>query len=244
MRVYDAAMSTSERVKRFLALTLTLLIVLPLSLVAARWQWERHQERSARNALVAAAEASAVVPLTDVLSATGGLPAAREWRRVETSGRFRDGSQRLWRKQPLDGRPGFVVVAIFEPEVGKPFVVERGWIAANGAEPSSSPTAFPLSGEVTLTGYVRPLPLCEGADPGDLPAGQTNCPRTLLAAGDGDFRVQAAAAAEPLTALPLPELDPGPHLGYVGQWLLIGLTAIVTYVSLLRRLGDELTPAR
>lgn len=240
-------MSRSGKVRRFLALTLTLVIVLPLSLVAARWQWERHQERSARNAQVEIAESSPVRPLVEYVADDGSLLPGMEWRRVEVAGRFRDGSQRLWRKQPLDGRPGFVVVAVFEPVAGRAFVVERGWVAAEGAQPVDSPTEYPLPGEVTLTGNIRALPYCDGPDPADLPPGQTNCPRTMLTASDAKFRIQASEAVAPLTPLSLPVLDPGPHLGYVGQWLLIGLTAIITYVSLIRRLGEGesgITPGR
>jgi cytochrome oxidase assembly protein ShyY1 len=37
----------------------------------------------------------------------------------------------------------------------------------------------------------------------------------------------------------LPEPESGPHLGYVGQWILIGITAVVAYVLILRRMREE-----
>jgi cytochrome oxidase assembly protein ShyY1 len=41
--------------------------------------------------------------------------------------------------------------------------------------------------------------------------------------------------ADGLTLLPLPELSEGPHLSYVGQWILIGLASIVIWVIVVRR---------
>jgi cytochrome oxidase assembly protein ShyY1 len=36
--------------------------------------------------------------------------------------------------------------------------------------------------------------------------------------------------------LPLPQMTAGPHLGYVGQWILIAIFAIAVYVIALRNL--------
>jgi cytochrome oxidase assembly protein ShyY1 len=36
--------------------------------------------------------------------------------------------------------------------------------------------------------------------------------------------------------LPLPEMTAGPHLGYVGQWILIAIFAVAVYVIALRNL--------
>ena len=38
-----------------------------------------------------------------------------------------------------------------------------------------------------------------------------------------------------LTLLPLPEITGGPHLGYVGQWILIGAGTVGVYIIVVRR---------
>lgn len=230
-------MRESHRIRRLLALTLTLLIVLPLSLLAARWQWNRHIERETRNELITAAERQAISPVARLAPASE-LDPAFEWRLVRATGTFEATTPVLWRKQPMDGQPGFVAFAKLRTADSPPVLVALGWLRANGRNPAEPPPTLPRDA-VEVSGYLRPLPNCSSIDPADLPAGQTNCPTTLLVDTDARYYLQATTAAAPLMAVGLPELDAGPHLGYVGQWLLIGLTAIITYVSLLRRI-DEL----
>ena len=37
----------------------------------------------------------------------------------------------------------------------------------------------------------------------------------------------------------LPAVEAGPHLGYVGQWILIGIASISVYVTVLRSFRRE-----
>jgi cytochrome oxidase assembly protein ShyY1 len=53
------------------------------------------------------------------------------------------------------------------------------------------------------------------------------------------FELIESPVAQELELLPWPELEAGPHLGYVGQWIIIGLSGIVVYIVVMRRLREE-----
>lgn len=224
-------MNRASKVKRFLALTLTLIVVLPLSLVAARWQLNRHLEREATNNLV---ENSLTSPLTAIDSVTD-FDELQLWHRVSLEVTWQVSEAKLWRKQPLDGSPGFIWLVPGKLPDNSTVVGQWGWVAATGAEPEISVEVLSALKPTSNLGFLKPLPICDGKDPADLPSQQTNCPTTL---SSDLYLIQMAEAPGDLTTLPLPQADAGPHLGYVGQWLLIGLTAIITYIALLRRLNE------
>ena len=226
-------MALSARTRRVVALTITVLLVLPLSLVAAKWQWERHLEKERRNALLESSLTQAAVPVESLADV---YTPELEWRQVTAMGTWTADKQAWWRKQPMDGQPGFVRLALFRLQSGKELIVELGWSNTANSGPALE------SDLVQLRGLLRNPMDCPTTDPADLPAGQTNCPRTLHPDSTWPL-LQSSEAPDGLIPLALPEPDAGPHLGYVGQWLLIGLTAIITYISLMRKL-DEGLPAQ
>lgn len=216
--------------RRIAGLTAALIVVVPLSIVAGRWQWQRHLERDAMNRAVLTSEALAPVPWQRLLA--GGYRESVDWRRVTATGTWVPSGQLLVRKQVVNGSVGFSVATPFRADDGTLLYILRGWIAD-----AASPIPVPPSGVETVTVRVRPV---EGDGPlgaSDLPAGQVNrIDPAILAKGtphvEAVFELLDPVPPQ-LVPLPWPELSEGPHLGYVLQWGLIGLTAIFVYIRVM-----------
>lgn len=216
--------------RRLLALTITVLLVLPLSVVAARWQWTRHLEREAVNSLLREAVATPVADFPGPLR--NGYQSTDRYRQVRVSGRWDGSEQWLLRRSVVNGRVGFAVVTAFVSESGERLFAIRGWLP----EPEVPPVD---AAPETVVLRIQPLSGETGPQPADLPARQLNWVAPAeLAAGqpfvNALFELVDPVPA-PLVAIPLPAQEAGPHVGYTIQWILIGLTAVVVYVRVMRR---------
>ena len=224
---------------RLIALTLTLIVTVPLAAVAAQWQWNRHFERETRNNLVATNSVAPVLTQSSQKEIFNN-PSTFQWQRISVRGEFIEDSERLWRRQSFRGKPGFISVALFQTDTGETWVVHRGWFEALGQSPLGDvPTTSATQN--LIQGHLVSIPQGEDSDPNDLPPGQTNNPRTLLPLPESALLIQLEPEylSPQATWVGLPEPESGPHLGYVGQWILIGITAVVAYVLILRRMREE-----
>ncbi len=215
-----------------ISLTAALIVVVPLSALAARWQWNRHIERDAMNAAIVASESSPPVPWQRLLG--NGYLEAVDWRRVTATGNWLTSQQVLVRKQVVNSEVGFTVMTPFRSQDGTLLYVMRGWI---GPAAISQVPAAP-TGVQTITLRVRPV---EGDGPlgaSDLPAGQLNRIDPVVLAGSRPHVEAIFELLDPvptgLEALPWPQLTSGPHVSYFVQWILIGITAIVVYIRVFR----------
>ena len=230
--------------KRLISLTVALIVVVPLSVLAARWQWNRHLERDARNAAVTFAEQTDPVAWA-TLEGGYGVPST-EWRRVIATGHWVPERQLLVRKQSVNGQVGFTVMTPFDTDMHRRILVLRGWLP--DTTDLTAPGAIPAAptGTQTITLRVR-VPSGDGLiHPSDLPAGQVNYvnPKAFeqqldvtwwdhQGGIDAVFELLDPVPAG-LTPLPWPVLSSGPHLSYFVQWILIGCTAVVVYVRVFR----------
>ena len=232
-------MQSRQFKQRVIALTLALIVVTPLSAIAAQWQWNRHLERDARNELIVQNAVQDPVPVDGLV--TAAVTPNIEWRQVSISGHFEPSQQKLWRKQALYGEPGFIVITPFVGADGRRFLVKRGWVAADGKVPTPEVNLTVSSQTQNIVVRARLLEKTSEPDPADLPAGQTNNPATMLAKNTvtGLFELVSSDTAQTLTALDLPDRDAGPHVGYVGQWIIIGISAVGVYITVMRRLRSE-----
>lgn len=237
-RAYPSAVTKDMR-NRLLALTLALVVMLPLSIIAARWQWSRHLEREAMNALI---ESNAATSITVVDLPRNEWDASIEYRQLAVQGTFESESQTLLRKQTLNGEPGFSVLTILVTADGERLLVNRGWVPGEGQSPAPDIDLDPPAGVVSISGRIHSLSGEMVEDPQDLPQGQTNS--MALQAQTADFQLvleqQEPELTNGPTPIPLPEIQAGPHLGYVGQWILIGIASISVYITVLRNLRREL----
>lgn len=214
--------------KRIGALTLTLIIVFPLALVAAKWQWSRHFERQELNLEIESSISKKPLRVNDLSQINPNLD---EYTQMKISGTFSDETI-WWRKQSLDGVPGFIALKTFNFENGDQLVVALGW--SQTVERLASIDADGLQGRLR---YIRNF----GLDPADIPSGQTNSPSTVLDSEDRIYLENVDTDVAGLARIPLPQITAGPHLGYVGQWILIAIFAVAVYVIALRNLPKENT---
>jgi len=229
---------------KWVALTLLLVVLVPLSAVAADWQYNRWQSRKELNAVVASNSAARPIAIADVLEPGSPVTDSNEWRQVSATGRYVAELTKLVRRQVVNGRTGYIVITPLVTDDGRVAVIERGFIppASNGQD-TQAPAA--PAGEVTVVGRLRHRP--EGdveVQPADLPPNQVNRVDPLAIAKQqsrpGYDAVIEALASSPadstaLTLLPAPQLDEGPHLSYVGQWFLIGIASLVIWIIMVRR---------
>lgn len=212
--------------QRVLALTLVLLVMVPLSYVAAQWQLARHEERDARNQLLETARAMDPLQIGSL-----GNDRPDEYTRIEIQGTLTN-EQALWRRQVLNSIPGFTVVRKVALDDGTVVAVALGWTDTASVNYQTLDVSFPL------IGFVR-YPDSRGVSPSDVPEGQVNFVSEMMQNTDYEFYLQSQRAPNNLSQLALPEIESGPHLGYVGQWILIGIASVVIYIIALRRIRKD-----
>jgi cytochrome oxidase assembly protein ShyY1 len=213
-----------NRLGKITALTLTLLIVFPLAIVAANWQWNRHHERESLNSMIQRAYDSEPYEIESI-SDINDLKDL-EYVRVQIEGKS-SGDVVWWRKQSLDGIPGFIGLIRYNFGANENVVLALGWTQT-----------IPQAQSVEISNITARIRLIDdfASDPRDLPNGQTNSPANVLPEKDKIYLELKDPEVSLFVPLPLPQMTAGPHLGYVGQWILIAIFAIAVYVIALRNL--------
>lgn len=241
----------SRRWLGFAALTLVLCVAFVL---ASQWQLNRNEQRQALNAVVEANVGRPPVPVGELLRRTERSSAGRanvaemEWRAVTATGTYDTDHELLVRNRQLSGAGvGYEVLTPLVTADGTGLVVNRGWVPAGATAATRPDVPPPPSGEVTVTGRVRPSETTP-PDRADPPAGQLIAADVDLVAQQLPYPVYGAwvqamteepAAAPAPARLPVAEVTDGPHLSYAVQWILFVGVAVVGYVVLIRREAED-----
>lgn len=206
----------------------------------APWQLGKGERKSETNHRLQAALEHDPVPVGEVLPKQGPVQQEKEWAHVSLQGKFEPGKEVLLHNRPVDSSPAFQILTPFETKDGFTVLVNRGWVPpAEGAKVPNIPPA--PSGERTITGFVR-LGEQSSADvvnSGGVPQTQVINTQTIGKAQDVDLAhdyvqldaesldaLNAGADGEVAPrAIPLPQLDNGPHLSYGIQWIAFGILA-------------------
>lgn len=225
------------RQPRWIAMMIGLPIAMALSLVAANWQYDRHEARSAQEQRLAAAEQAAPTPLAAVLGPGQQLPPEGQYTTVTVSGVYDNGSV-LIRNRTLEGVPGLWVVSPLKSADGSSILVLRGWLEATRSNAEEAVASPPPTGQVTVTGVLQPSESKRGA--GLLSNGEATSLHTQTLCPEPSCYVPyvQAVTSQPADSVePVPVKGPGlgPHLGYAGQWVIFCLLLPVGFVILLRR---------
>ncbi len=219
------------------------LAVLAVAAICARlgiWQLDRLEERVARNQVIAARMAQPSIGLDAVIEDTSGLV----FRVVELVGDYDPAHGIVLAGRSHQSASGVHLLLPLRLRDGGAVLVHRGWLPAVDAS-TVDPAAHAGAAPVRLRGILLPFP-----ELGRSAESDARGFRQLWYRLDGaGFRRQSpyplsalylqvlpddAATGYPL-ALPPPELDDGPHLGYAIQWFIFGVIALVGWVVLLVR---------
>ena len=230
--------------KRLIATFLVLIGVVALCGLGM-WQLDRHSQRAALNARIAAGLAQSPVALETV-----GDPQSLDYRLVTARGEFDPTHEVLLRNRSFNGVTGYhVITPLRLSGRNEAVLVDRGWIPLTEASPDVRRKFNPPAGEMVVTGIARQPETYVGG-PQDPPLSperprldawfrvdvariQEQTPYPLLPLF---IEVQPIPGAEPTLPQPVapPELDQGPHLGYAIQWFAFAGILVVGYVVLQR----------
>ncbi|MCE9623295.1 MAG: SURF1 family protein [Actinomycetia bacterium] len=211
------------------------LIVVMINL--AFWQLRRLDERQALNDRVAAQSTADVVPLADISLAD---PGAVEYRQVEVTGTYLDIQFEVVNLSQA-GTTGSDPVNVLRLADDSLILVNRGFL------PFDADLVAPPSGEVTVTGRLRPSKSggTDQRDDDDTPQ-VTEIRRIDVAAIANQLMLPVApmyiellestpSDSSQLLPVPLPEAGNGPHLSYTIQWFIFSVCVAVGWVFAVRK---------
>ncbi len=198
----------------------------------APWQFRRAAERAGRNTGIENSLSIPPQPLRGVLAAHAAPTQATEWRQVQTTGHYLPDAEMVVRLRTVQGEPAYEVLVPLRLADGSSILVDRGYLRP--AEGVRIPGYPPVpSGEVTLTGRLR----ADEQDPQGGEVVQQDGHRQVYAVSTRTVSAATGVRLEPgylqlvdgspgvLSALPLPQLDPGPSFAYALQWIAFGTMA-------------------
>jgi cytochrome oxidase assembly protein ShyY1 len=198
----------------------------------APWQFRRAAERADRNTGIESSVTTPPQPLRSVLAAHTAPTHATEWRQVQVTGHYLPDAEMIVRLRTVQGEPAYEVLVPFRLVDGSSILVDRGYLRP--AEGVRIPAYPPVpGGEVTVTGRLR----ADEQDPQDGEVVQQDGHRQVYAVSTRTVSAATGVRLEPgylqlvdgapgvLSALPLPQLDPGPSFAYALQWIAFGVMA-------------------
>ena len=193
------------------------------------WQIDRHEQRKASNAVIAARSEHEMLALR-----SADLPDSMEYRMVRAVGVFDRSREIVELGRAMNGVPAVYVATPLVTREGFAVLVERGWAPSASAravdlaalrEPDTSRVEgmlLRLDGGSVPSGTGWPL-YVRRADPAVLqplfpyPLAPFVLRRTILPPG----------APAGLGLAPLPQLTAGPHLSYAVQWFAFATIAVI-----------------
>lgn len=218
---------------RFALITLAALAVALLTARLGVWQLSRAAEK---NALQAAIEEQARLPVLAVLPDDTRPAPTWHHRRVQLQGRWSAGHTVYLDNRQMNGRPGFFVVTPLVLTDGRAVLVQRGWLPRDADERTRIDDAPAPAGEVRIEGRIAPPPArlfeFEGADAGRI---RQNVDLDVLARETG-LRLaplsvlQTGSADKLLRNWPAPATGVAKHHGYAFQWFGLSALVVVLYV--------------
>lgn len=205
------------------------------------WQLRRHEDRAARNAVVAARVELPPAPVGELL---GELPPDElQFRAATAAGEF-EARDLLVDNRSADGLPGvWVLTALVQPD-GSTLVVNRGF---EGFASGELTLPDPPEGRVEVAGRLVPWSGSGcGSRTGDdgSVVGMACLDRATAEEAFGAAVLPVVLQdASPTSALlrpvPLPEPGAGPHRSYAVQWFIFATIVTVVYALILRKVARD-----
>lgn len=244
----------------YLALTLVAAMVMVL---LGNWQLDRYRQRSSINDRIDAASGVAPAELARVLPPPGGTsgaagprpPGDTAWKRVTATGRYDSANVVLVRNRTVEGRVGFEVLTPLVLADGSAVLVDRGWVppAPGGAAMTQPQVPAAPAGEVTVVGRVHlseSSPDAVERRDGRLETRRVGVPRIarqLPYPVYGAYLLldtQNPPADPAFVSIPVQHQNSWQNGGYVVQWWLFAVMALVGFGWVARREAHGAGPAR
>jgi cytochrome oxidase assembly protein ShyY1 len=217
----------SRRWAGFLALTIVFALV---CVGLGEWQLQRRADAVTENNRVSANYNAAPVPVDELLPSLDAFDESQKWRPVLLEGRYLPEDQVLVRNRPLNGQPGFEILAPFRLSDGTVFVVDRGWLTTGQLQDKPDLVPPAPTGEVSVVVRVKagePSLGTRTTNAGEIStielpllAEQIGAPTYTGAYGTlSSESVQSGTG----TLEAEPPQDEGPHLSYAFQWFVFAL---------------------
>lgn len=206
-----------------------------------QWQFDRRASAQAAIALLDTNYAVPTAPLSEVVETVDEFDATEKWRSVRLSGEY-DPAVLYVRTRSGAGGIGFEQLALLNQADGTVFVINRGWVPANGDNSAPAETPPLPAGTVTVTAHL--IPGEQQIVGRDAPAGQI---ATIHLAAIDELREGAvfrgwygrvaaeSPSAETGTPWVRPVLGEGPHLSYALQWYVFAAMGFFGYGWALRK---------
>jgi cytochrome oxidase assembly protein ShyY1 len=234
------------RTWRWFGFTAAAIVFAVICVFLANWQFDRGQQASADNSIVAANFSAAPVPLATALPTLTSFDASQNWQRVSVTGVYRADDELLLRNSSNGGDNGFEVVTPLQLSDGSLFMVDRGWVAPSPDDALTPATVPPpASGTVDVVVQLRPseAPRGSGTPAGNqiesitLPGVQQKIGGDMYTGAYGVLTSQSPSAPSGLTPpqTTMPTEDVGFHYSYVLQWLLFAVLGFLVLGYGMRR---------
>ena len=207
-----------------------------------QWQFDRRSQAQAAIALLDANYDQSAVNLSMILDTPAEFDVSEKWRSVRVTGEYLALDVIYVRTRSGPGGIGFEQLAPLQTPSGAVFVVNRGWLPANGDNSAPAETPAVPSGAVEIT--ARLIPGEKQIVGRDAPAGQiatinleTIGDRLNLDVYRGWYGRLASESPATAAGAPWekPVLDEGPHLSYALQWYVFALMGFFGYGWALRK---------
>ncbi|WP_440711717.1 SURF1 family cytochrome oxidase biogenesis protein [Herbiconiux sp. YIM B11900] len=219
----------------YIATVITFAIVCVL---LSNWQFDRGQQTSVDNAIVAANFSATPIPIAEALPTLDSYDARQNWQRVTITGIYRPEGELVVRNRPNSGTNGFEVLTPLQLGDGSTLMVDRGWVAPSPTDvlaPDSIPPA--AAGTVKVVVQLRPSEELRGTGTRTgnqigsitLPAIEQMVVGDLYTEVYGILDSQSPSAGQELapTQTTMPTNNVGTHYSYALQWLLFALIGFI-----------------
>lgn len=235
--------------RRYIAITLFVLLAMLVMARLGVWQLDRRQQRLARNADLAAKLEQPPLSLNDVAAGLAVTPQDRDAIRdirAAASGRFDYDHQLLLVQQIYQESLGSrLLTPLLLDGSDKAVMIDRGWIpiSSDAPDPASWAQYNSETGPVEISGFMQPSQRVgrpaevQAGQPArltwyqaDLPAIAPQMPYEILPVYLQQSPDAAGNLTPPYRLDPEIDLSEGPHLGYAIQWFSFAIVAGVVYL--------------
>ncbi|AKH81694.1 membrane protein [Streptomyces sp. CNQ-509] len=236
--------------RQWVIVTLVAVLLIPVMIQLGFWQFHRHEDRVARNDLVARNLKAEPVPVDRLMREGRTVPREDTWRTVTATGAYEPEREVVVRQRlGADDKQGYFVVTPLRLADGSAVLVNRGWVPA-GADLTTFPEVPPPpAGEVTVTGRLRPDETTGSGirDKAGLPDRQVMLINSADEAADGlpgpvlgGFVELVGTSPKAAGKQPEPVSEPdhssiGVHIAYAIQWWIFAAAVPFGWWVLVRR---------